>query len=143
MFPSAWMGGMGGESGGEWIRVYVWLSPSAVHLTHSIVSELAMCMHAPLRQSCQTPWTVAHQAPLSMGLPWQGYWSGLPCPPPGDLPNLGLKIKSPASSALAGRFFIHWAPGEAPIGYSPIQSKRFLKEEKKIPCYPSSWVTHI
>ena len=33
-----------------------------------------------------TPWTVAHQAPLSMGFPRQEYWSGLPCPPPGDLP---------------------------------------------------------
>ena len=38
-----------------------------------------------------TPWTVAHQAPLSVGFPRQGHWSGLPCPPPGDLPNLGIK----------------------------------------------------
>ena len=38
-----------------------------------------------------TPRTVAHQAPLSMGFSRQGYWSGLPCPPPGDPPNQGLK----------------------------------------------------
>ena len=37
-----------------------------------------------------TPWTVARQAPLSMEFCWQEYWSGLPCPPPEDLPNQGL-----------------------------------------------------
>ena len=49
-----------------------------------------------------TPWTVACQAPLSTGFPRQGYWSGSPFPPPGDLPSLGIKPRSPA---LAGRFF--------------------------------------
>ena len=38
-----------------------------------------------------TPWTEAHQASLSVGFSWQEYWSGLPCPPPGDLPNPGIK----------------------------------------------------
>ena len=38
---------------------------------------------------CDPPWTVAHQAPLSVGFFRQEYWSGLPCPPPGDLPNPG------------------------------------------------------
>ena len=37
------------------------------------------------------PWTVAHQAPLSLGFPRQGYWSGFPFPPPGNLPNPGIK----------------------------------------------------
>ena len=46
-----------------------------------------------------TPWTAAHQAPLSMGFPRQEYWSGLPCPPPGDLPNPGIKARSPALQA--------------------------------------------
>ena len=41
-----------------------------------------------------TPWIVARQAPLSMGFSRQEYWSGLPCPPPGDLPNLGIKTAS-------------------------------------------------
>ena len=45
-------------------------------------------------------WTVAHQAPLSLGLSSQEYWSGLPFPPPGDLPNPGLKPASPVSPAL-------------------------------------------
>ena len=50
-------------------------------------------------------WTVAHQAPLSMGFPRQEYWNGLPCPPPGDLPDPGIKRTSLMSSALAGVFF--------------------------------------
>ena len=45
-----------------------------------------------------TPWTVAHQAPLSMGYSRQEYWSGLPFPPPGDLPNPGIKPMCPALS---------------------------------------------
>ena len=56
-------------------------------------------MHAKLLQSCLTlvtPWTVACQAPLSMGFPRQEYWSGLPFPSPGDLPVPGIKLVSPA-----------------------------------------------
>ena len=50
-----------------------------------------------------TAWTVACQALLSWGFPRQGYWSGLPFPPPGKLPDPGSK--SPVAPALAGRFF--------------------------------------
>ena len=46
-----------------------------------------------------TPWTVAHQAPLSMGFSRQEYWSGLPFPSPGDLPNPGIELGSPALQA--------------------------------------------
>ena len=49
-----------------------------------------------------TPWTVACQAPLSVEFFWKEYWSGLPCPPPGDFPNPGIRL---VSSALAGGFF--------------------------------------
>ena len=52
-----------------------------------------------------TLWTVALQAPLSMGFPRQEYWSGLPCPPPRDLPNPGIEPMSFMSPALAGWFF--------------------------------------
>ena len=45
-------------------------------------------------------WTVARQAPLSMGFPRQGYWSGLPFPSPGDLPNPRIEPVSPVSLAL-------------------------------------------
>ena len=56
-----------------------------------------------------TPWTVAQEAPLSMGFTRQEYWSGLPFPSPADLPNPGIKPRSPA---LAGRFFIAEPPGK-------------------------------
>ena len=43
-----------------------------------------------------TPWNIAHQAPLSMGFSRQEYWSGLPFPSPGDLPDTGIDLRSPA-----------------------------------------------
>ena len=52
-----------------------------------------------------TLWTVAHQAPLSMGFSRQEYWSGLPCNPPGDHPKPSIKPAYLMSSVLAGRFF--------------------------------------
>ena len=52
-----------------------------------------------------TPWTVAHQAPLSMGISSQECWSGLPCPPLGNLPDPGTEPASLMSPALAVRFF--------------------------------------
>ena len=59
------------------------------------------------------PWTVARQAPLSMGFSRQEYWSGLPCPPPGDLPHPGIEPESLTSPALAGGFFTTSAAWEA------------------------------
>ena len=55
------------------------------------------------------PWTVARQAPLSMGFPRQEYWSGLPFPSSGDLPEPGIE---PVSPALADGFFITEPPGK-------------------------------
>ena len=52
-----------------------------------------------------TPWTVAHQAPLSVGFSRQEYWSGLPFPSPGNLPNPESEPASLTSPALAGGFF--------------------------------------
>ena len=67
-----------------------------------------------------TLWTVARQAPLSMGFSRQEYWSGLPGPYPGDFTNPGIEPMCPAFPALqaiAGRFFTHWATWEGPIAY--------------------------
>ena len=52
-----------------------------------------------------TLWTVARQAPLSMGFSRQECWSGLPCPPRGDLPNWGIQLASACVSCIAGVFF--------------------------------------
>ena len=59
------------------------------------------------------PWTAAHQAPPSMELSRQEYWSGLPFPSPGDLPNLGIKPRSPALQADA----LPFEPLGNPTGY--------------------------
>ena len=59
-----------------------------------------------------TPWTVAHQTPLSMGSSRQECWSVLPFPFPGDLPNPGIKPMSHVSHTLAGGFFSTEPPGK-------------------------------
>ena len=90
----------------------VQLSPYAVHPKLSrhcqLPTRARMLSHSVVSDSV-TPWTVACQAPLSIGFSWQEYWSGLPFPPPGDLPDPGIKLRSPA---LAGRFFISEPPGK-------------------------------
>ena len=65
-----------------------------------------------------TPWTVAYQDPQSMDFSRQEYWSGLPFPPPGDLPNPGIEPRSPALQANA-------LPSEPPR--KPICSQKHLK----------------
>ena len=71
-----------------------------------VPSQCPICVHLPSRFShvgvCETPWTVARQPPLSLRCSRQEYWSGLPCPPPGDLPNPGVEPVSLRSLALAG-----------------------------------------
>ena len=69
-----------------WYQLYLYLS-------HSKWSEVKLLSHVRL---FATLWTVALQAPLSMGFSMQEYWSGLPFPSPGDLPNPGIERRSPA-----------------------------------------------
>ena len=64
---------------------------------------------------CATLWTIVPQAPLSMGFSRQEYSSGLPCPHPGDPPDLGIEPVSLRSPALAGRFFTTSATWEARV----------------------------
>ena len=71
-----------------------------------------MCACAQLLGLLVTPWTVACQAPLTMGFPRQEYWSGLPFPSSGDLLDPGIEPMSPASPTLAGRFFTTEPPGK-------------------------------
>ena len=66
-----------------------------------------------LVQLFATPWTAAHQAPLSVGFSRREYWSGSPCPPLGDLPDPEIKPESLMFTALAGRFFTTSATWEA------------------------------
>ena len=71
-----------------------------------------------------TPWAVACQAPLSMGFLRRGYYSGLPCPSPGDLPEPGIKSTSPA---MASGFFTTEPPGK-PIELNIFQLSRYVQE---------------
>ena len=61
---------------------------------------LTVCCHSSCVCLFETIWTVACQAPLSMGFSRQECWSGLPGPPPGDLPHPGIESASPAPPAL-------------------------------------------
>ena len=107
----------GRGSGGKWIHVCEWLSPFAVPRCLTITTLLngsaCVCCHFSCVRLCVTPWTVARQVPLFMGFPRQEYWSGLPCPPPGDLPNQRIEPASVLSPALVGRFFTTSASWEA------------------------------
>ena len=86
-----------------------------------------MCVRTQLLSRVQlftTPWTATSQVPLSMGFSSQEYWSGLPCPPPGDLPNPGIKPASLTSPALAGGFFTTSATWNG-RGTKPSESHRW------------------
>ena len=76
---------------------------------------MKMKSESEVAQSCPTllyPWTAAFQTPPSMGFSRQEYWSGVPYPPPGNLPDLGIELASPVSFALAGEFFTTELPGK-------------------------------
>ena len=77
-----------------------------------------------------TPWIVANQAPLSVGFPRQEHWSGLPFPPPGDLPSLGIKPTSLTSLAFAGGFLYYYffttePPGKPLLYIKAIKTKKY------------------
>ena len=75
-----------------------------------------VCVISPFGhvQLFATSYTVAHQAPLSMGFSRQEYWSGLLCPPPGDLPNPRIEPVSLMSPVLTSGFFTTSATRKAP-----------------------------
>ena len=77
-----------------------------------------------------TPWTAAYQAPPSMGFSRQEYWSGLPCPPPGDLPHPGMEHNCLLSSALVGGFFTTSTTGEAMAPHSSTLAWKILWTEE-------------
>ena len=92
-----------------------------------------------LFRSLATPWTVALQVPLSMGCSRQEYWNGLSFPSPGNLPDPGIKLRSPvlqAVSCIAGRFFTNEPPGKpqlsiiSPKLISALETQREEEEEE-------------
>ena len=88
--------------------------------THACMGHV-WCTHAKSLQSCPTlcdPWTVVHQAPLSMGFSRQEHWSELPCPSPGDLPHPGIKPESLISPANWQEGFLPSTTWEALFTYA-------------------------
>ena len=77
-----------------------------------LVLTEGMCMCVICVRLTATPWTVACQAPLSMGFPRQEYWSGLPFPSPGDLPHPGIETISLASPPLQADSLPSEPPGK-------------------------------
>ena len=69
-----------------------------------------------------TLWTIARQAPLSMGFSREEYWSGFSCPPPGDLHDPGIELVSLMSPALACEFFTTSATWKAHIAFVHVHN---------------------
>ena len=86
-----------------------------------------------------TPWTVAPQAPLSVGFSRQEYWRRLPFPSPEDLPNPGIEPLSLASPALAGRFFTATPPGKPHL----ITVTYTISENGPGPDRATPWITKV
>ena len=63
------------------------------HFPRYLHTHICVFSHSVVSKLFVTPWTVAHKAPLSRAFSRQEYWSGLPCPPPGDLPNPGIEAR--------------------------------------------------
>ena len=87
-----------------------WKKAEGRRSTYCLILCIYVCMRVLRRvQLLATPWTIAYQAPLSMGFSRQEYWSGLSFPPPGNLPNPGME---PAFPGLAGRVSTTVSPGK-------------------------------
>ena len=92
-------------------------------LTQHCKSTMCACMLSLFSrvQLLATPWTVMHQAPMSMRLSRQEYWSGLSYPSPGGLSNPRIEPVSPCGSCIAGRFFTREAPNQLCVGARWLQ----------------------
>ena len=118
---------------GQWLRLHL---PGQWVWVRSLVGELRahMCVLSHV-QLFATPLTVALQAPLSTESSGQEYWSGLPFPPPGNLPDPGSEPKTLASPALAGRLFTKCTHQGGPRSHtlcSQLKNQnKTLKKKKK------------
>ena len=87
-------------------------------------------------------WTVACQAPLSMEFSRQEYWSGLPCPTPGNLPDPGIEPRFLISSVLAGGLFTTEPPGKSLVIFTPAQysaSSALVPQVCDVYCFMNYW----
>ena len=91
--------------------------------------------------SFPTQWTVAHQAPLSMGFSRQEYWTGLPCPPPGNLADPGIKPVPLMSLGLAGnrKSWTSSVSLKTRKSTSPVKGALPTARGRRTPLYPQGW----
>ena len=106
------------------VTVWACKLPHIQTVLMKILVCVCVCVKLFSRIRCfGTPWTVAHQAPLSLEFPRQEYWSRLSFPSPGDVPDPGIE---PISSLSAGRFFTTEPPGK------PNQNSMALTQNRRI-----------
>ena len=123
-------GGPGHEH--SWICIESWSTCQEQWATTGgfLGGRMCLCMlSCPVVSDSETLWTVGHQALLLMEFSRQENWSVLPCPPPRDLPNLGIQARSSMSPAFAGGFFATSTTWKAlssrvALPYSPTQYRR-------------------
>ena len=89
-----------------------------------------------------TQWTVARQAPLSMGFLRQEYWSGLPCPSPGDLPNPGIEPSSPALQVDSLPSEPPGKPMNTGVGNLSLLQGIFLTQESSLDLLHCRWILY-
>ena len=130
---------------------YIWTEEFSGFWLVASENTLLACMHAR-SLSCVwlflTPWTVAGQAPLSMGFSRHEYWSGLPFHPLGDLPDPGIRPASPVSLALASGFFAAEPPGKPKhIAWIPLNAFDHLLASRPLWKQPETlsffWISAI
>ena len=110
MLPSlCWFPSASVQSEQAFCTILVYRSKGLFNSDYFHKGKMIVCAHALSHFSrvrlCAILWTIAHQAPLSLGFSRQEYWSGVSCPPPGDLPDSGIEPMSLKSPALASGFF--------------------------------------
>ena len=113
------------------------------------VSDLVLCMHAKSLQSCLTLCNLvdcrAYQAPLSVRFCRQEYWSGVPCPPPGDLPNPRIEPRSPTLQADSLQSEPPGKPMNAGVAYPFSRGSSRPRNWTRVSCIPggffTSWAT--
>ena len=133
------------KTSGQCPQVHSWTSSDFLGSGHS-PEPLSQCLRCRAGQTsanlcvCEcsdvsdsvAPWTVAHQAPLSLGFSRQDYWSGLPFPPPGGLPDPGIGPTSLVSPALASGFFTTLLPGIHNISQGSMTNQSIFPAEPQI-----------
>ena len=114
------------DMGGIQVPINRQIDKEDIFMFVSVYLYICLLSHFSCVWCFVTLWTMAHQTPLFMGFSRQEYWSRLPCPPPGELPNPGIEPTSLIFPSLTGRFFTTSTIWEAPCIY--MENNSVLKK---------------